>query len=127
VKGIVFGLAALTLAACSTTPHLVNEDTAAAQFARLSKGQKAIAATFYDLGAGDTIKRLYWAQRTAQETGASAEATPPVPLQRRYVNIPVPEHIEPDGTIKEPSTQAVEVVQWTSVVTKDGKRIKICY
>jgi hypothetical protein len=32
-------------------------------------------------------------------------------LQRKYVVLPVPEHVEPDGTIKEANNQIVEVVQ----------------
>jgi len=34
-----------------------------------------------------------------------------VKLQRKYVVLPVPEHTDPDGTIKEANNQVVEVVQ----------------
>jgi hypothetical protein len=113
VKWMFCGLAVVGLAGCVTSPpRLVNEDVAAAQFARLNSGQRAVAATFYDLGAGDTIKRLYWAQRRANETGGTAEASPPVPLQRRYSNVWVPPQVEPDGTEKEGHWIAVETVQF---------------
>lgn len=97
------------VAGCST-PRLPNSETASEQFSRLGAGEKRVARTFYDLGAGDEIKRLYWAQRRAQETGGTAEAQP-TSLQRKYVVLPVPEHVDPDGTVKEASTQVVEVVQ----------------
>jgi hypothetical protein len=32
-------------------------------------------------------------------------------LQHKYVVLPVPQHVEPDGTIKEAANQVVEVVQ----------------
>jgi hypothetical protein len=73
--------------------------------------EKAVARNFYDLGSGDAIKRLYWAQRRAQETSGVSDAQPTTNLQRKYVVLPVPEHVEPDGTIKEASNQVVEVVQ----------------
>jgi hypothetical protein len=62
------------------------------------------------LGEGDTVKRLYWAQRRAQETGGTA-AAPQTALQRKYVQIPVPENVQPDGTVQEAHTTVVEVVQ----------------
>jgi hypothetical protein len=113
--GIATAATSLLLAGCST-PHLVNENTAAAQFARLGPGGKGIAQNFYDLGAGDTVKRLYWAQRRAQETGGVAEVSPVEKLQRKYVQIPVPENVQPDGTVQEAHTTTVEVVQlWEGV------------
>jgi len=124
VTRLAFGLLALGLGAC-TTPQLPNTQTAAEQFSKLSRGQKAIASNFYDFGAGDAVKRLYWAQRRAQESGGTADGSP-VQLQRRYVNIPVPAHVEPDGTEVEASTRAVEIVQWFSVVRKNGKRFNLC-
>ena len=61
----------LLVAGCST-PRLPNSQTASEQFSRLGLGEKRVARTFYDLGAGDEIKRLYWAQRRAQEAGGTA-------------------------------------------------------
>jgi hypothetical protein len=100
----------IALCSCSTV-RLPNSGTAAEQFAGLNgDGQRAIAKNFYELGASDEVKRLYWAQRRAQEVrGGQAEQG--VTLQRRYVSIPVPEHVDPDGTIKEANNQVVEVVQ----------------
>jgi hypothetical protein len=46
-----------------------------------------------------------------------------VSLQRRYVNIPVPEHVEPDGTLKEASTNAVEIVQFWTVTKSHGRNL----
>ena len=99
----------LVLAGCST-PRLPNSQTASEQFSRLGPGEKAVARTFYDLGAGDEIKRLYWAQRRVQETG-TVDPQQTTSLQRKYVVLPVPEHVEPDGTVKEASNQVVEIVQ----------------
>jgi len=97
------------VAGCST-PKLPNNQTAGEQFSRLGYAEKRVARTFYDLGAGDEIKRLYWAQRRAQEAGGTPSAAP-TSLQRKYVVLPVPEHVEPDGTVKEANNQVVEVVQ----------------
>ena len=36
-----------------------------------------------------------------QETGGVSDAQPTTNLQRKYVVLPVPEHVDPDGTIKE--------------------------
>jgi hypothetical protein len=101
---------AVILCSCSSA-KLPNSGTTAEQFAALSgNGQRTIAKNFYELGAADQVKRLYWAQRRAQETGGS-QAEQGVRIERRYVSIPVPEHIDPDGTIKEANNQVVEVVQ----------------
>jgi hypothetical protein len=62
----LFKLASLTLLAsfCScTSTKLPNTQTAAEQFSVLGSREKIIARNFYDLGSGDAIKRLYWAQR----------------------------------------------------------------
>jgi hypothetical protein len=111
---ILFKLASLTLLAsfCScTSTKLPNAQTAAEQFSVLGSREKIIARNFYDLGSGDAIKRLYWAQRRVQETPGLAESQPAASLQRKYVVLPVPEHVEPNGTIKEANNQVVEVVQ----------------
>ena len=90
---------------------LPNSGTATEQFAGLSgNGQRVIAKKFYELGAADQVKRLYWAQRRAQEAGGG-QAEQGVGLQRRYVVVLVPEHVDPDGTIRDASNQVVEVVQ----------------
>src|SRR5271157_5369896 len=115
VRFIIGGFVAASVSACST-PRLPNSETASEQFSRLGTAEKRVATAFYELGQGDTVKRLYWAQRRAQETGSGvAEASPVEKLQRKYVVIPVPEHVDPDGSIKEASNQAVEVVQWVSI------------
>ena len=99
----------LTMGACSS-PKLPNAGTAEEQFASLSgNSQRGIAKNFYELGQSDAVKRLYWAQRRAQETGDP----PPqhTSLERKYVVLPVPEHTAPDGTLIEANQQVVEVVQ----------------
>ena len=116
------------MSGCVTSPpRLVNQNDAAAQFSKLGPGGRQTAETFYDLGAGDTVKRLYWAQRRAQETGGVAEQTPVEKLNRRYVNIPYGPFQDSDGTLREGGVRAVEVVQWFSVVTKHGKKINLCH
>ncbi|MBV8141685.1 MAG: hypothetical protein JOZ60_06530 [Verrucomicrobia bacterium] len=77
----------------------------------MSGSQKAVAREFYDLGSGDAIRRMYWGQRAAQASNGVSEADPATKLQRRYVSVPVPEHVDPEGTIKEPSNVVVETVQ----------------
>ena len=103
-------LVAVGLSSCGST-KLPNTQTAAEQFSVLGSREKAVARNFYDLGSGDAIRRLYWAQRASQQYNGTADAQPTTNLERRYVVLPVPEHIEPDGTIKEASNQVVEVVQ----------------
>ena len=101
---------AIGLSSCAST-KLPNAQTAAEQFSVLGAREKAVARNFYDLGSGDAIRRLYWAQRASQQYNATADAQPATNLRRKYVVLPVPEHLEPDGTIKEASNQVVEVVQ----------------
>jgi hypothetical protein len=103
-------LVAFGLSSCAST-KLPNTQTAAEQFSVLGSREKAVARNFYDLGSGDAIRRLYWAQRASQQYNSTSDAQPTTNLERRYVVLPVPEHIEPDGTIKEASNQVVEVVQ----------------
>ena len=126
MKLILCGLAVLSMAGCATSPpRLVNQEDAQVQFAKLGSGGRAIASQFYNLGAGDSIKRLYWAQRRAQESGATADA-PPTVLQRKYVNIPVPAHIDPvTGVEIEASTRAVEIVQFWTVTHRHGRTLNI--
>ena len=62
-------------------------------------------------------------QRDSQRSSGVSDAQP-VPLERRYVNIPVPEHVDPDGIIKEASTEAVEVVRFLDIkTTKAGRSL----
>ena len=103
-------LVAVGLSSCAST-KLPNTQTAAEQFSVLGSREKAVARNFYELGSGDAIRRLYWAQRASQQYNGTADAQPTTNLERRYVVLPVPEHIEPDGTMKEASNQVVEVVQ----------------
>jgi hypothetical protein len=114
----------IVVVGCSS-PQLPNNQTAEARFAALSgNGERQIAHDFYGLGEGDAIKRLYWAQRRMQEQGGTADARP-TRLQRKYVVLPVPEHVEPDGTIKEANNQVVEVVQLWAVTRSHGKNLFI--
>jgi hypothetical protein len=103
-------LVAIGLSSCAST-KLPNTRTAAEQFSVLGAREKAVARNFYDLGSGDAIRRLYWAQRASQQYNGTADAQPGTNLQRKYVVLPVPEHLEPDGTIKEATNEIVEVVQ----------------
>jgi hypothetical protein len=103
-------LVAIGLSSCAST-KLPNTRTAAEQFSVLGAREKVVARNFYDLGSGDAIRRLYWAQRSSQQYNGTADAQRATNLQRKYVVLPVPEHLEPDGTIKEASNQIVEVVQ----------------
>jgi hypothetical protein len=103
-------LVAFVLSSCAST-KLPNTQTAAEQFSVLGAKEKGVARNFYDLGSGDAIRRLYWAQRASQQSSGIADTQATTTLQRKYVVLPVPEHLEPDGTIKEASNQVVEVVQ----------------
>ncbi len=115
-------LAVIAVTGC-TSVKLPNSHTASEQFSVLGYHEKVVARNFYDLGSGDTIKRLYWAQRRAQETGGMVDVTPSTQLKRRYVNVPVPEHVEPDGTLKEASNSVVEVVQLWAVTQSHGRKL----
>ena len=126
MKTILGVLGLVALAACSS-PRLPIAHTAADEFAALhGNGQRVIARDFYDYGQGDATKRLYWAQRRAQETGDP----PPqqhTSLQRKYVVLPVPEHTAPDGTLIEAHQEAVEIVQFYAVVKRPhGGRLYLC-
>lgn len=102
------------LCSCASPPQLPNTKTASERWSTLGYREKFLASEFYDLGAGDTVRRLYWSQRRAQQYRGSNDAQssdPGIKLQRRYVNVPVPEHTDPDGTQREASTQVIEVVQ----------------
>lgn len=115
-------LAALAITGCSSV-KLPNSQTASEQFSVLGYHEKVVARNFYDLGSGDAVKRLYWAQRRSQETGGTVDIRPSTQLQRRYVNVPVPEHVDPDGTIKEASNSVVEVVQLWAITRSHGRKL----
>jgi len=118
------GVTALTgsmlLTGCVSAPKLPNSQTASKQFSTLGYHDKFVARNFYDLGSGDAIKRLYFAQRNMQQYRLrdTVDASPVTSLQRRYVVLPVPEHVDPDGTIKEANNQVVEVVQFMEGVRR---------
>ena len=119
--GITGLTASILLTGCASAPKWPNSQTASEQFSTLGYHDKFVARQFYDLGSRDVIKRLYWAQRNVQQYRASgiADAPPTTSLQRKYVVLPVPEHVDPDGTIKEANNQVVEVVQlWEGVRRK---------
>ena len=102
--------AVVVLSSCAST-KLPNSSTASERFSVLDGHEKGIAREFYDLGSGDAVRRLYWGQRAAQQGNGVSEADPATKLQRKYTVVPVPEHTDPDGTIKEPSNIVVETVQ----------------
>src|ERR1700746_2549551 len=114
-------MASILLTGGASAPKLPNSQTASEQFSTLGYHDKFVARQFYELGSGDVIKRLYWAQRNVQQYRASgiADAPPTTRLQRKYVVLPVPEHVDPDGTIREATNQVVEVVRlWEGVRRK---------
>jgi hypothetical protein len=121
---VVAGIVAL-LAGCAAAPKLPNSQTASEQYSTLGYRGKFIARNFYDLGSGDAIKRLYWAQRRAQESVGLSQSQPTTILQRKYVVLPVPEHLDPDGTVREASNQVVEVVQFVEMRRSHGRSLLI--
>jgi hypothetical protein len=116
---------AVALAGCAAAPKLPNSETASERYSTLGYHEKLIARDFYDLGSGDAIRRLYWAQRRAQQSAGLTESQPATNLQRKYVVIPVPEHVDPDGTVKEASNQVVEVVQFVEMGRSHGRSLLI--
>jgi len=124
VRRWVAGIVVL-LTGCTAAPKLPNSQTASEQYSTLGYREKFIARNFYDLGSGDAIKRLYWAQRRAQQTSALTESQPATNLERKYVVIPVPEHVDPDGTVKEASNQVVEVVHLVEMRPSHGRNLII--
>ena len=69
--------------------------------------------TGYHKGRSDEVKRLYWVQKNLHRGdefglsygGGSAALSP------SFYEIPVPEHVASDGTIIEPHTQIIEVLE----------------
>jgi hypothetical protein len=118
----------LLLAAGCSTPKLPSNQTASAQFSTLgSNREKWIASNFYGLGEGDAVKRWYWRESEGRpETRGSSDAEPASGLQRKYVSIPVPAHMDPStGTLIEASTRVVEVVQFIAAVPQPHGRTLI--
>lgn len=118
----LLALCAIMATSCAS-PKLPNNQTASDQFYKLGYHEKTVAQNFYELGQGDAVKRLYWSQRRAQETGASEVKG--VSLQRKYVNIPVPAHTDSDGTEIEASNKVVEIVQLWKSVPNRGRTLNI--
>ena len=119
--------AAVVLAGCATAPKLPNSQTASERYSTLGYHEKFVAREFYDLGSGDAIKRLYWAQRSSQQYNGTAEASPVEKLQRKYVNLPSPAYQDADGVWHEGSVHAVEIVQiWKAIPTINGGRLFLC-
>jgi hypothetical protein len=118
---------AVLLAGCAAAPKLPNSQTASERYSALGYHEKFIARDFYDLGAGDSIKRLYWAQRRAQQYSGTVDAPASTKLQRRYVNLPSPSYQDADGTWHEGSLHAVEIVEiWKAIPTVNGGRLFLC-
>lgn len=59
----------------------------------------------YNKGRSDAIKDLYWLKRDAERPGSSDG------VQRRYYEVPVPEHVTTDGVLVEPRKVVIEVVE----------------
>ncbi|MGV3660960.1 MAG: hypothetical protein ACO1TE_12295 [Prosthecobacter sp.] len=59
----------------------------------------------YNKGRSDAIKDLYWVKRDAERPSSDAS------VQRRYYEVPVPEHITTDGVLVEPRKVVIEVVE----------------
>ena len=59
----------------------------------------------YNKGRSDAIKDLYWLKRDAERPANEAG------VQRRYYEVPVPEHVTTDGVLVEPRKVVIEVVE----------------
>ena len=59
----------------------------------------------YNKGRSDAIKELYWVKRDAERTAGDGS------VQRRYYEVPVPEHVTTDGVLVEPRNVVIEVVE----------------
>lgn len=59
----------------------------------------------YNKGRSDAIKELYWVKRDAERPHSDGN------VQRRYYEVPVPEHITTDGVLVEPRKVMIEVVE----------------
>jgi hypothetical protein len=107
--------------ACAPSkPPTDYRDATAQWYAYGGRSERNAFAQGYAFGQSDTVKQTYWAQNTPPANasgrydwmGASDNETPAEPrLRRKLVNVPVPAHTEPDGTIVEARTITVETVQ----------------
>lgn len=59
----------------------------------------------YNKGRSDAIKELYWLKRDAERPAGNPD------LQRRYYEVPIPEHVTTDGVLVEPRKAVIEVVE----------------
>ncbi len=59
----------------------------------------------YNKGRSDAIKELYWVKRDAERPSDDSS------VQRRYYEVPVPEHVTTDGVLVEPRKVVIEVVE----------------
>lgn len=59
----------------------------------------------YNKGRSDAIKELYWVKRDAERPSEESS------IQRRYYEVPVPEHVTTDGVLVEPRKVVIEVVE----------------
>ncbi|MBK8041118.1 MAG: hypothetical protein IPK22_28885 [Verrucomicrobiaceae bacterium] len=59
----------------------------------------------YNKGRSDAIKDLYWVKRDAERPNSDSA------VQRRYYEVPVPEHVTTDGVLVEPRKVVIEVVE----------------
>ncbi len=59
----------------------------------------------YNKGRSDAIKELYWVKRDAERPSGDSG------MQRRYYEVPVPEHVTTDGVLVEPRKVVIEVVE----------------
>ncbi|HAL70259.1 MAG TPA: hypothetical protein DCP71_00595 [Verrucomicrobiales bacterium] len=59
----------------------------------------------YNKGRSDAIKELYWVKRDAERPSEDSS------IQRRYYEVPVPEHVTTDGVLVEPRKVVIEVVE----------------
>lgn len=60
----------------------------------------------YNKGRSDAIKDLYWLKRDAERASTGGDG-----VQRRYYEVPVPEHVTTDGVLVEPRKVIIEVVE----------------
>lgn len=72
-------------------------------FAKNEVRQKYIEG--YNKGRSDAIKELYWVKRDAERPPEESL------VQRRYYEVPVPEHITTDGVLVAPHKRVIEVVE----------------
>lgn len=65
----------------------------------------------YDKGRSDEVKRLYWVQKRLHQGDEFADGTGASEFSPSFYEIPVPEHVSSDGTIIEPHTEIIEVLE----------------